>query len=164
MSAPDHLCGICELGASKSDAPKRYAAGKPMNWLLRFFCVAASYAALLSLIANPGIGAIMTACLFFLIFCSLLSAVERIITTNEYVSFVATNAILILVIASLHFGSTQATNFSFYLSGEARWIKGYPTWRGILDLSVFAVLCVVCNAIGVAAHHVLRNRFSISNQ
>ena len=131
-----------------------------MTFIMRFVCVAAAYTAVLSLVGNPGIGAVTTGCFFSLIFCSAFTVVENLITRREFVAFVTTNVLLIGLDTFVQLETAKTGKFSSYLGDTARWIEGYPTTFGIVGMIEFATLCVFCNALGVATYWGLKRLLS----
>jgi hypothetical protein len=131
-----------------------------MTFIARVVCVAIAYAAVLSLLANPGIGAVMTALFFSLIFCGTFALVESVISRNAIVAFIITNIVLTVLGGIMQSGAAYNTSFSSYVGGQASWVGGRPTTLGIVHQAIFVLFCLLCNGIGLTMHIGLRRLVS----
>jgi hypothetical protein len=131
-----------------------------MSWVARFVCVGLAYVVVLSVLANPGIGAVMVGSLFFLIFCLLLIAVVKLFTENSYYSTAVANVLFVTGALILQFSSARSTKFTSYGGGRPKRVDGYPTPEGFAGSVILLLVFVACNFVGVAAYHALKNLYA----
>src|ERR1043166_2279543 len=124
-----------------------------MSWLARFVCVGLAYVVVLSVLANPGIGALMVGSLFSLLFCLLLAAVVKLFTENPYFSNAVANVLLVAGALILQFSSARSTKFTSYSGGRPNWVDGYPTPEGFVGAVIILLVFVACNLVGIAIYH-----------
>lgn len=124
-----------------------------MDWLARFISVTLTYSAGLSLVTNPGIGAMMTGACFALMFCFVLSCVTTLVDDGPVTSVLIANAIFAVVVGGIQANSAAAVQFYSYTLSGPTWIDGQPTSLGVLGTMVVAAFCIACNSIGTAIYH-----------
>lgn len=95
-----------------------------MSWVARFVCVGLAYVVVLSVLANPGIGAVTVGSLFSLIFCLLLVAVVKFLIEDPYYSTAAANVLFVAGALILQFSSARSTKFTSYSGGTPNWVDG----------------------------------------